>query len=132
MATQAPYWATAERLGDVWIRTLSHEILPLIFGSENNSLVNLLTNHANSNKFFDQIARYYGLTERVSIPVDEILTPQGKGAANIFEMWIAGHITERQLYNIGDPLLELRGFFKELWALRYRDLKEYVRLQHET
>jgi hypothetical protein len=125
-AVHKPQWAAAERVGDIWIRTLANELLPLIFGSENYNFVNFLMNHANSNKFFDQVARYYRLHERVCIPVEEISKPQDKGAADIFEICIAACITERQLYNIGDPLLELRGFLKELWSLRYHDLKDYV------
>jgi hypothetical protein len=118
--------AALERFGDAWIRTLSLELLPLIFGSESHCLITFLQNHANSNKFYDQVARHYELEKRLCVlPQMEIVEGNKKGAADVFEGWIACHIIERQLYDIADPLYELRNFFKELWSLRYRGLEEY-------
>jgi dsRNA-specific ribonuclease len=120
-------FSALELFGDSWIRTLSMELLPLIFGPENKCLITFLLNHANSNKFYDQVAQYYELEKRISVlpEMHQIGLGQRKGAADIFEGWIASHIIERQFYDIGDPLYELRKFLKELWSLRYRDLQEY-------
>jgi hypothetical protein len=120
-------FATLGRLGDAWIRLLSLELLPRIFGADNDSLVTLLQNHANSNKFFDQIAQYYGLDKRVNNPPEkEIDGGKEKGASDILEAWIGCHIKESQLYYRDDPLHEVRSFFNQLWSLRYRDLKVYA------
>jgi hypothetical protein len=120
-------YATLGRLGDAWIRILSLELLPRIFGPNNDSLITLLQNHANSNKFFDQIAQHYGLDKRVNNPPEkELDSGRKKGAADILEAWIGSHIKELQLYYQGDPLHEVRSFFNQLWSLRYRDLKVYA------
>ena len=119
-------WAAMERLGDTWIRTISQEELPNIFGSRNYALINFLTEHANSNKFFDKVARCYELDRRVRIPPRRKRIKDKKGCADLFEAWIGFHVLEQRLYNQNDPLHELRYFLNKLWSLRYRELKTYA------
>lgn len=117
--------AALERFGDAWIRTLSLELFPLIFGPENHRLIAFLQNHANSNKFFDQVARHYELEKRVCVVPEMIgIGPDhGKGAADVFEGWIASHIIERQFYDLGDPLYEIRKFFQRVVGIAISGFK---------
>lgn len=117
-------WGALERLGDTWIKTISQEELPMIFGLRNYALVNFLTDHSNSNKFFDQVARHYELDRLVRLSPEK--KNKKKGCADLFEAWIGCHVLEQRLYDQDDPLHELRHFLKRLWTLRYRELKVYV------
>lgn len=120
------HWGTLERLGDTWIKTISQEELPKIFGLRNYALVNFLTDHSNSNKFFDQVAQYYELDRRVRLSPRKNKNKNKKGCADLFEAWIGCHVLEQRLYDQDDPLHELRYFLNQLWTLRYQELKIYA------
>ena len=101
------HWGALERLGDTRMKTISQEELPKIFGFRNFALVNFLTDHANSNKFFDRGARHYGLDRRVRIPPGKGKIKTKKGCADLFEAWIECHVLEQRRYDQDDPLHEL-------------------------
>ena len=111
-----------ERTGDVYIKLISMEELPKLFGPENYHLLNILLDHANSNNFFETITKHYNLEDRVSWYPSDNNHESSKWRADIFEAWVGGYIYERRQYDPHDPLEQLRVFLKRLWAVRYRDL----------
>ena len=118
-------WHDLETLGDQYIRTITHQLFPEIFGAENYVLNTLVFDHANSNPFFEALTIHYGLQQRLRQPPQD--DPNvWKLRADIFEAWVGGHIYERQLYNKEDELFELKTFLHKLFSLRYRNLMKYV------
>jgi hypothetical protein len=114
-------WRHLERLGDTYITMISQQELSRIFGRRNTNLIGLISDHANSNNLFAQVARYYKLEKRVRVaPLST------KRWADIFEAWIGCHIVESQLYNQDDPMCQLRHFLYQLWSTRYRQLMVYA------
>src|ERR1700738_3400841 len=100
---------------------ISQQELGRIFGQRNTNLIGLISDHANSNNFFAEIARHYQLEKRVRVP-----PLSTKRWADIFEAWVGCHIVESQLYNQEDPMAQLRHFLNCLWSTRYRQLVVYV------
>lgn len=114
-------WATFEKDGDFILLDMIRKVLRKMFGPRNYRLLNVVEDHAKSNKFFTRIAQYYGLDEWVKCkPVTE------KDWADILEVWVACHSAERQLYDKDDPLLELQKFVSQLLRLRYGRLEIYA------
>ena len=112
-----------ERTGDMYIKLISWEELPKLFGRQNYDLVNVILDHANSNGFFEVIMKHYNLEERVRWrPTDPDCWKFG---ADLFEAWVGAHIHERKLYDYDDPLRELRSFLIRLWSVRYRELRVF-------
>jgi hypothetical protein len=119
--TRYDRWATFERNGDFILLALVRRCLWQMFGPENYRLLNVVEDHAKSNKFFARVAQHYHLDKWVkSKPATE------KAWADIFEVWAACHAAERQLYDEDDPLPELRRFIAQLLHLRYGQLEIYA------
>ena len=117
------FFLDMERTGDVYIKMISLEELPRIFGQKNYDLVNLVLDHANSNGFFEMITKHYHLDERIRwYPKDHY---SWKFRADIFEAWVGAHVYERKTYDCEDPLRELRSFLSRLWSIRYRELNVF-------
>jgi len=118
-------WHRLEKLGDTFLRTIINELLAEILGERNYTLSSLILNHANSNRFFEALTIHYGLQHRLKCPPSEDLE-DWKYRADIFEAWVGAHISERQIYDKCDELLELRTFLHQLFLLRYRKLLTYL------
>ena len=117
-----------ERVGDTNITTISQRELPKIFGLKNISLLNILSDHANSNEFFAEITIAYDLQRLVQYMKwkHRAKKEEYQSWGDIFEAWVGCYIFGRQLYDKTDPLDELSNFLLQDCWLRYRDLKTYI------
>jgi hypothetical protein len=119
--TRYDRWATFEKDGDFILLGLIRKCLWKMFGPQNYRLLNVVEDHAKSNKFFARVAQHYHLDEWVKLkPITE------KDWGDILEVWAACHAAERQLYDANDQLPELERFVAQLLHLRYGQLEVYA------
>ena len=89
-------------------------------------MVNVVSDHANSNTLFYEVSRFYKLHEHGQFLPRRDSKQLPKAVADLFEAWIGLAITSRLLFDINDPLVDLQEFFYRFYSLRYSQLRRYA------